>query len=121
MSMQFVFWRTTKDLDARKVYDQLMNGKHKIRGLEPLNLAIIDDALLSEFADWTVEKRRTVGNPQTMLAGPGDKGGLDIGYTPQSVTVTCYGMDEDGWNRVIDVMIAQNLPLYDPQINQRFA
>jgi hypothetical protein len=121
MSIRFVFWRTAKELESRKIYVQLMARKQKVRELEALDLPAIDAALMAQFSDWTVDTRRTADTPQAMLTSPDNKGGLDIGYTQQSVAVTRYGMDEGGWDRVIDVMIAHRLPLCDPQINEQFA
>jgi hypothetical protein len=119
MSQQFAFWRTTQRLDSRKVFERLMNGK-SVRGLDKLDLDQIENALIAAFPDWHVETRRTPTNSQTMLDQGENGGGLDIGYTPQSVTVTCYHTGEKEWNEIIEVMAELKLPLYDPQINERF-
>lgn len=119
MSVQFVFWRTSKSLNSSKVYDRLMRGK-SVRGLETLDLDAIETALISAFPSWEVEVRRTAANQQTMIRHPDGNGALDIGYTSQSVVVTCYGTSASQWNDIIEVMAAQKLPLYDPQVGERF-
>lgn len=119
MSQQFVFWRTTKRLDPRKVYARLTDGK-RVRGLDKLDLNEIETALIAAFPSWQIEARRAPNSEQTMLDQGEDGGGLDIGYTSQSVTVTCYRTGEPEWNVIIDAMAALRLPLYDPQINERF-
>lgn len=48
----------------------------------------------------------------------GEIGSIDVDSTSQFVARTCYGMDEDGWNPVIDVF---RLPFWDPQTKERFA
>ena len=119
MSTQFLFWRTTKRLDSHKAYERLMKGK-TVRGLESLDLAQVETSLIAAFSDWTVVVHRTPSIEQTMLEQVNGEGGLDIGYRPQSVTVTCYKTGEREWNRIIDAMVSLKLPLYDPQVGQRF-
>jgi hypothetical protein len=119
MSTQFAFWRTSKQLDSRKVYDRLLKGK-TVRGLDHLSHDQVEAALIAAFPDWKVEVRRTSSHQQTLLEQTDGNGSLDIGYTSQSVTVTCYSTGEEEWNTIIDAMAVLNLPLYDPQINERF-
>lgn len=120
MSTEFAFWRTAKKLEAKKIYLGLASGK-RIRGLDVLDLDRAEAALIGAFPSWTIETRRSATSAQTALSAPDASGGLDIAYTPQSVIVTCYGTGPDEWNRVIDAMLSLDLPLYDPQIDERFA
>jgi hypothetical protein len=119
MSQQFAFWRTKKRLDSLKVFKRLIVGE-SVRGLDKLDLDQIEAALIAAFPDWEVVTRRTPNNSQTMLDQGENGGGLDIGYTPQSVIVTCNHTSEKEWNEIIEVMAGLRLPLYDPQINERF-
>jgi hypothetical protein len=119
MSVQFAFWRTPKRLDSLKVFNRLIAGK-SVRGLDKLDLDEIEAALIAAFPDWEVVVRRSPDNQQTMLDQGDGGGGLDIGYTPQSVTVTCYHTTENEWNTIIEAMAKLKLPLYDAQVNKRF-
>jgi len=96
-----------------------MNGEH-VPGVDLLDPDAIEAALIAAFPDWTVENTRASGAEQTMMAGPGDRGAIDVGYGPQSVTTTCYGMEPEQWNVVISTLVDLGLPLYDPQIGYRF-
>ncbi|KQR26751.1 hypothetical protein [Curtobacterium sp. Leaf154] len=119
MSQQFAFWRTSERLDSAQVYERLVDGEH-VSGLEALDHEAVEAALIAAFPHWAVEKTRADGADQTMLAGPGNRGAIDVSYSPQMVTTTCYGMDSEQWNVVISAVVDLRLPLYDPQISYRF-
>jgi len=121
MSTQLVFWRTAQRLDPRAVYQRLIDADSEIEGLDLLDLPAIEAAVLSAFRDWTVDASRdSTGGVQTMLSAPGGQGAFDIEYSPRSVICTCYGLDGPTMNRFMDVMFTFDLPLYDPQIEERF-
>ena len=69
MSQQFVFWRTSEQLDARAVYEALMEGEPVV-GLDLLDLDAAEQALIEAFPGWTVEAHRAEGGEQTMLISP---------------------------------------------------
>ncbi|WIE79885.1 hypothetical protein [Curtobacterium sp. MCSS17_016] len=119
MSQQFAFWRTSKRLDSAQVYERLVEGEH-VPELEAIDHEAVEAVLIAAFPDWAVERTRADGADQTMLAGPGDRGAVDVSYSPQMVTTTCYGMEPDQWNVVISAVVDLGLPLYDPQISYRF-
>lgn len=119
MSQQFVFWRTSEQLDARAVYDALMEGE-PVAGLDLLDLDAAEQALIGAFSDWTVEARRADGGEQTILFSPDQRASIDAGYSPESVTVSCSWMSGEQYNLVIQAMATLQLPLYDPQIDERF-
>lgn len=119
MSQQFVFWRTSEQLDAHAVYEDLMEGK-PVAGLDLLDLDAAEQALIGAFPDWTVEARRADGGEQTVLFSPGQRASIDAGYSAESVTVSCSWMSGEQYNLVIQAMATLHLPLYDPQIDERF-
>ena len=121
MSYQLVFWDTGLDLDAREVYDQIMETGIDPPGLLPLDTSAVEAALVGLFPEFIVESSVADGGTQTMLAHPEGTGALDIGYTAGSVCCTTYGLAEDSWNAIITAMSRFGLPLYDPQIDERFA
>lgn len=119
MSQQFVFWKTDEQLDARAVYEALMNAE-TVPGLEPLDADAAERAIIAAFPDWVVEGARADGGSQTALGAPDQSAGLMIDYSAQCVSASCYGMGPDEWNRVIGPLVGLGWPLYDPQIDARF-
>lgn len=116
MSYQFVFWRTERRLEAEQVYAQLMEGR-PVEGLDELDLHAVEAAIDAAFPEF-VRSGSIVGEARAVYSGPDT--GMEVDATPQSVTCTCIGMDEDDGNRLIDVFIVLRLPLYDPQTRERF-
>ena len=47
-------------------------------------------------------------------------GFFQLRTTSQLVQVVCYSMEGEDMNKIIDVMLKFNCPLYDPQVGQRF-
>jgi len=86
----------------------------------PITPQAVEAALIAAFPDWAAERTRADGADQTMLAGPGDRGAVDVSYSPQMVTTTCYGMEPEQWNVVISAVVDLGSPMYDPQISYRF-
>lgn len=119
MSHDLVFWRTERDLDPLDVYQGINRGA-SVPGLAELNLSAIESEIISAFRLWRVEARISPDTLQTILIGPDDQAGLDITYTPQSVSVSCYGTGPAEWNSIIGVMVRLDLPLFDPQTSERF-
>lgn len=119
MSQQFAFWSTSATHDPAAVSAQLGEVPYII-GLDTLDLDRIDTALVGAFPAWQVESRRSAEVGQTMLGGPDGQAGIDIEYGSQYVVVTCYGGGMTEWNTVIDTMQRLGLPVYDPQIDERF-
>lgn len=48
------------------------------------------------------------------------QGAFSIFTTSQIIRFDCYGMSEKDMNLLIDIMLAYDCPLFDPQINERF-
>jgi len=89
-------------------------------GLDLLDLDGAEQALIEAFPGWTVEAHRAEGGEQTMLISPDQRASIDAGYSPESVTVSCSWMSGEQYNLVIQAMATLQLPLYDPQIDERF-
>lgn len=119
MSQQFVFWKTDRQLDARAVYEALMDGQ-SVPGLEVLDASTGERAIIAAFPDWAVGATRADGGEQTALEAPDQHRAVMVDYLPQAVTASCYGMGPDDWNRVISAFVDLGWPLYDPQIDARF-
>jgi hypothetical protein len=119
MTTDLAFWKTSRELKPQKVDRRLIEGK-PVRGLEAMDADAVETALLAAFPDWRRDATRSTTPRQTMLADD-DRGAMDVFWTADGVIASCYGMGPDDLNRVIDVMIELRMPLYDPQIDERFA
>ena len=113
MSYDLNFWKYKKDvyLDNQAVYKKC-SEEENVDGLENLPIDDIITDIDKEFADWTI-KSNDYENPK-------GKGTFQILTTPQFVRFDCYGMEGEDMNRIIDVMIKYECPLYDPQVPQRY-
>ena len=117
MSYQLAFWKTGKRLPPDKVYKKIMDEK-LVRGLEPLDRAAVERRLIATFPKWTLDTSITTVQSQTAISS--DHGAVDVFYTAQAAVCTCVGLANEDLNRIIDMMHAMDMPLYDPQTGERF-
>ncbi len=112
MSYDLDFWKYKKGthLNHQKVYESLCDGSY-VEGLETLPVREIIDDFKKEFKDWTIQENDFEKE---------GSGSFQIYTTEQFVRVDCYGVSGDNMNRMIDIMLKYDCPLYDPQINTRF-
>ena len=113
MSYDLNFWKYKKDvyLNNQVVYEKC-SEEENVEGLETLPIEDIIADIDKEFADWSIESND--------YKNPKGKGAFQIFTTPQFVRFDCYGMEGEDMNRIIDVMIKYECPLYDPQVSQRY-
>lgn len=113
MSYDLNFWKYQPGvyLDHQTVYEACSAGR-QVPGLAPLPIESILAQVTKTFSDWT-----RLGDVDYEKAGAG---AFQIFTTPQFVRFDCYGMDGDHMNKLIDVMITYDCPLYDPQVSTRF-
>lgn len=114
MGYDLNFWRYTPGVrrDHQAVYEQLSNGQ-EVAGLERLPVSEIT-ARIAEVFERHWQRIGTDGWER-------DAGGaFQLTTTPQFVRVDCYGMAGDDMNRIIDVLLEFDCPLYDPQAGERF-
>ena len=110
--MEFGFWKYKNNayLDNQEVYENLSNGNH-VEGLECLPVQQILLDFENVFAGW---------EELSPLDYESLNGSFQIFTTPQFVRVDCYSMSEIHINKVMDILLNHNCPLYDPQILERF-
>ena len=115
MSYDLDFWRYKKDiyLDNQTVYKLCSQGK-QVEGLEQLPIRSIIKDVRMEFDNWRMEE--TVMNFKNLNG----KGTFEIFTTTQFVRFDCRGMDGLDMNRIIEIMVKYNCPLYDPQVPKRY-
>ena len=114
MSYDLHFWRYKSgiDLDHQTVCETLMNGE-AVDGLETLPVDEVKQRLNEVFT----------GAWQSVGDGTWERdagGAFQLYTTPQFVCAHCYGMAGDDMNRIIDVLLEYDCPLYDPQTVERF-
>jgi hypothetical protein len=119
MSYDLVFWRQDGPIDAppETIYERLLEG-NRVDGLLELRIESILTALLGgfpgavrepngagEWIDWTADGRNA---------------SFQAEWSPQYVVVSCRGTTNEEMNRLIDIGVAHDCRLYDPQVGERF-
>jgi hypothetical protein len=95
------------------VYRRLSNGQ-PVPWLADIPTELIVARIASAFArGW----QQT--DPLSWEKKPG-KGAFQVSTSPQHLRVDCYGMAGQDMNRLIDIALEFDLPLYDPQAGIRF-
>jgi hypothetical protein len=49
-----------------------------------------------------------------------ERSSFQVTWSKQHVRVDCRGLDKAGMNQIVDVGIALECPLFDPQVSERF-
>lgn len=114
MSRHLAFWRYEDGvyLDNQKVYETACLEEQPTEGLSVLPIGNILKRVNEVFSDYDVLDRYDY---------EGTKGSFTIIATEQSVLFDCsFSMLETELNKIIDIMLEFDCPVYDPQINTRF-
>lgn len=112
MGRQLVFWKNTDGfyMDSREIYMKLCNGE-KISGLENLDTDGILKRLSRSFLDWWLDEYNFES----------EKGSFTVEVYENAVIFECSeNLDYSSLNKIIDIMLEYDCPLYDHQINVRF-
>jgi hypothetical protein len=96
-------------------YERLANGQ-EVEGVDPVDATSVLSACHEAFASWSVEANLWTFQPDSDGNGPG----FDLQLGPCLVTFSCYGLEGEQMNEIIDVMNHLGFPLYDPQTCERF-
>jgi len=115
MGLDLSFWKYKEGtyLNNQSTYEKCSNGEN-VEGLENLPVESIISDVKKEFPNWKI----LAGDKN--FESPGNKGAFEIFASPQFVRFDCYGMGQDDLNRIIDIMLEYDCPLYDSQISERF-
>lgn len=114
MSTSLAFWQYEDGvyLDNQETYEKVIAEGEFLKGLKKLPVEEIKESIKAEFADWLWIDELNFEHET--------KGAVEIYITPQAVQFSCYSLSGDDMNRIIDIMLKFNCPLYDPQIETRF-
>lgn len=114
MSTSLAFWKYEDGvyLDNQEVYEKAVAERMSVKGLKKLHVEEIMESIKAEFADWFWLDASNFEHET--------RGSVSIFMTPQTMQFDCYSLNGDDMNRIIDVMLKFDCPLYDPQIETRF-
>lgn len=112
MSRDLSFWKNkTSYSDSNEcVYARLSDGE-LLDYLEEIPMEKIIHDFDVEFSSWKSEDERYFEK--------GDEA-FELMITNQFVRVDCYSVSEYNMNKIIDIMLKYDCPLYDSAINVRF-
>lgn len=114
MSRHLAFWKYDEGvyLDNQEVYENVCIEENRVEGLSALPVAEIRSRVNEVFGDYDqLDESVYVG----------EQGDFTILTTEQSVLFDCgFAMPEEDLNKIIDIMLEFDCPLYDPQISARF-
>lgn len=120
MSYDLNFWKYKKDiyLNPQEVYTKFCEGEKTIEGLEFLPIKAIIQDVKKEFEDWYLEESPS----DIYFENPKGKGAFIMEKTTSwFIRFDCtYSMSGEDMNRIIDIMLKYDCPLYDPQVPKRF-
>lgn len=114
MSRHLAFWRYNDGtyLDNQRVYEESCCEENSVDGLAVLPISDILRRVDEVFGDYD---KLDGSNYES------GKGSFSISATEQSVLFDCgWSMAEAELNKIIDIMLEFDCPLYDPQIETRF-
>jgi hypothetical protein len=120
VSYDLVFWNQDVGVSEppETIYKQLMAGD-RVAGLADLNLEGFLAASVDRFPDAVRERN---GDTEWIDCSPSDgKLSFQVEWSVQHVAVFCQRTSNEEMNRLIDIAVAQECRLYDPQVNERFA
>ncbi len=114
MGYSLAFWKYEDGvyLDNQSVYENTIAEEQLIEGLQTLPVNEIREKFKADFSDWDWLDEDNFEHES--------RGAVQIYITEQAVQLDCYSVSQDDMNKLIDVMLAFDCPLYDPQIAIRF-
>jgi hypothetical protein len=115
MSYDLVFWkqRSNSTTDPSSIYHALMDGL-TVEELETLPIAELFHRIHQHFPGIV-----TTGG-LTYWEG-GDRGFFELYSSPKHLHICCRQLPASEINKLIEIAAEFGCPLYDPQVNKRFA
>ena len=112
MARDLSFWKEKRDTQIKNsdIYEDLSNGKY-LDYIYEIPLEHILQDLTCAFAEW---------NRLNDFCFENQNEAFQLYMTKQFVRVDCYSMTEKNINKIIDVLLKYECPLYDAAIDVRF-
>ncbi len=120
MSYDLVFWSQAGPLaaNAETIYHRLVEGD-RVEGLAELP---IDSFLAAVLELFPAAVREANGDSDWIYwVAADEQAAFEVAWSPQHVLVCCRATATADINRLIDIAVAHDCRLYDPQVNERFA
>lgn len=119
MSYDLAFWSQEGPLDEppEAVYRALLDGR-PVAGLQDLDI----DGFLTAILDSFPGAIREPNGPSEWIVWDVSDGEavFEVEWSRQHVLVICRGTGNEDMNRLVDIAVAHDCRLYDPQANERF-
>ena len=117
VSYDLSFWKGASSANADIAYERLCDGQ-EVEGVDPVDATSVLAACREAFASWSsVAANIWIFQPDSDGNGPA----FYLQVDPYMVTFSCYGLEGEQMNQIIDLMNDLGFPLYDPQTRERFA
>ncbi len=112
MGRDLSFWKKKKNIQIEnsEVYENLTNGKY-LEYICDIPVEKILHDFQSEFAEWKCL--------DDLYFEKGDEA-FQLLLTKQFVRADCFDMTEQSMNKIIDILLKYECPLYDAAIDVRF-
>ena len=112
MGRDLSFWKSNNKavMDDKSIYTALSNEQY-LEIVDELPILQIQNDFNSVFKEWE--------NNNNQFYERGNES-FDLMVTKQFVRADCYEMTESSMNKIIDIMIEYDCPLYDSMIDIRF-
>jgi hypothetical protein len=122
MSYDVWFWKQTADctVEPARVMERLADGE-QVPGIVPIDIQGILAGIRSMFPAVS-ENRVGVDGGRTQLIWQSsvDDGCFIVGSSPYYVSVESHGANSETLNRLIELAVAFDCRLYDPQTGVRY-
>lgn len=112
MARDLSFWKNKRGIQIKNsdIYKDLSDGKYLDYICEIPSEQILQD-ITCEFAEWERLNEFCFENRHESF---------QVFITKQFVRVDCYSMTEQNMNKIIDILLKYDCPLYDAAIDTRF-
>jgi hypothetical protein len=123
MSYDLYFWNQNAKCESNpnEVMEALNNGIDII-GLERLPTDDILKKIKQAFPEISENKTTNPSTPMQLLwDSPKDNSCFLIDWSNYHIGIEGHDVDGDIYNKIIDIMLEYNCPLYDPQTETRYS
>lgn len=112
MGRDLSFWKykTPSNTSNKTIYTKLSQGEF-LECIDEIPIEQIINDFRNEFDDWINQKGEYFENNEEAF---------QLMVTKQFVRADCYSLSEYSMNKIIDIMLKYDCPLYDAVIDVRF-
>jgi len=113
MSYDLTFWKQSPEFSGspQDTYEKL-SEELPVSGLEALPIDEFKGRIMATFSGCAASERA--------INWEGKEGAFQVTWSERHVRVDCYNLTEGAMNRLVDIALEFDCPLYDPQVGRRF-